>query len=230
LLPEILQQKFIEAANAASSRSWVKPSASKSDPLISEPRPRGASIAQSFWRVCQLAALLLPLVLGGRVARAQDNPLLDLLLGNQDSRLTASGIGIGIVGDVASYELTRRHGIPPTRIATPAFAAFITSAGCVVVYPILGTLVLQRPLTPREAYTGIAGCVIPFVGGWIVDKLLPHNAWYDGLAETRPAGLRPQHSIKRHLVRACGKAPRLGASQAARFEPGRQPTECGPRR
>ena len=218
----ILQQRSFEGANASSSRSLVKPSAPKSRSLISEPKAREVPFVHSFWRVCQLAALILPLALGDRVARAQENPLLDLLLGKQDSRLTASGIGIGIAGDVASYELIRRHGIPPTRIATPAFASFITSVGCVVAYPIVGTLVTQRSLTPREAYTGIAGCVIPFVGGWIVDKLLPHNAWYDGLAETRRADLRWQRSIKRHLARA----PRLGTSHAATLEPGRRSTKC----
>jgi hypothetical protein len=39
---------------------------------------------------------------------------------------------------------------------------------------------INRPLTPREAYTGIADCVVPFVGGWIVDTMLPHDAWTDG--------------------------------------------------
>ncbi|HEY2533237.1 MAG TPA: hypothetical protein VGJ20_35780 [Xanthobacteraceae bacterium] len=44
-----------------------------------------------------------------------------------------------------------------------------------VLDPIIGTLALQRALTPREAYTGIAGCVIPFVGSWLVDQALPHT-------------------------------------------------------
>ena len=49
-----------------------------------------------------------------------------------------------------------------------------------VLYPIIGTVWLNRPLTPREAYVGMANCAVPFIGGWIVDAILPHDAWTDG--------------------------------------------------
>ncbi len=58
-----------------------------------------------------------------------------------------------------------------------------TAAGCVVAYPFIGTIVLNRPLTPREFYIGAADCVVPFLGGWWVDTYLPHTAWYDGTPE-----------------------------------------------
>ena len=35
---------------------------------------------------------------------------------------------------------------------------------------MVGTLVLNRPLTYREAHTLIGSCVIPIVGGWLVDQ------------------------------------------------------------
>ncbi len=143
-----------------------------------------------LWRA---AALILAIGLQSQAVRAGDNPILNFLLGNQDPRLTATGIGIGLAGDGASYALTHKHGVPATRIASPGFAYAITSFGCAVVYPIVGTLVVHRELTPREAYTGIAGCFIPFIGAWLVDRALPHTAWYDGL----PAGL-PHHHRHHH--------------------------------
>jgi hypothetical protein len=69
----------------------------------------------------------------------------------------------------------------------------ITALGCAVVYPMIATAVLNRPLTPREAYDGIANCVLPFIGGWIMDAWLPHTAWIDG---TAPAA--PPHHLRHH--------------------------------
>jgi hypothetical protein len=139
-----------------------------------------------FRHLLRAAALILAIGLQSQAVRAQDNPILDFLFGHQDPRLTATGIGIGIASAGASYAMVHKHGVPATRIASPGFTFAVTAFGCAVVYPIMGTIVLQRALTPREAYTGIAGCVIPFVGSWLVDQALPHTAWYDGAPESPP--------------------------------------------
>lgn len=145
-------------------------------------------------QVLRAAALILAIGLHGQAVRADDNPILKFLLGNQDPRLTATGLGIGAASTGASYALTHKHGVPATRIASPGFAYAITSYGCAVVYPIIGTIVLHRELTPREAYAGIAGCFIPFIGSWIVEQTLPHTAWYDGM----PPGHPWRHHGHRH--------------------------------
>jgi hypothetical protein len=137
----------------------------------------------------RVAALILAIGLQGHGVRAQDNPLT-FLLANQDPRLTATGIVVGGASIGAEYALTHKHGVPATRIASPGVAFAVTSFGCAVVYPILGTIVLQRALTPREAYMGFAGCVIPIIGPWIVDQALPHTAWNDGTPEGPPRGRR----------------------------------------
>jgi hypothetical protein len=139
-----------------------------------------------FRHLLGAAALILAIGLQSQAVRAEDNPILDFLFGHQDPRLTATGIGIGVASTGASYAMTHKHGVPPTRIASPGVAFVVTSFGCAVLYPIVGTIVVQRALTPREAYTGIAGCVIPFIGGWLVDQALPHTAWYDGTPEGPP--------------------------------------------
>ena len=133
------------------------------------------------------AAIVVALGLQSQVVRAQDHSPLQAFFGNQDPRLIGTGIALGVGGDVASYALVHKHGVPATRIASPGFAYGVTAFGCAVVYPIVATLVVQRPLTPREAYMGIADCVIPIIGGWIVNATLPHTAWYDGVAA------RPRH-------------------------------------
>ena len=46
----------------------------------------------------------------------------------------------------------------------------VTTLGCAVVSPIVATAVLNRPLTYREAHILLGSCVIPIVGGWLVNE------------------------------------------------------------
>jgi opacity protein-like surface antigen len=65
----------------------------------------------------------------------------------------------------------------------------LTSIGCAAVSPIVGTLVLNRPLTMREGHVTIANCFIPFLGGWMV------NAAYDAHPEWE-APAKPAKPVK----------------------------------
>ena len=141
-----------------------------------------------------LAALVLVMAMGlqPQAARAQDatanwNTFINWLSHGQDPRLTVGGIGIGIGTDVASYYLTKKHGVPAHRPMSVGTAYGVTTAACIVVYPFVGTVLLNRPLTPREMYAGVADCIVPFVGGWLVDTYLPHDAWTDGLPPKKMA-------------------------------------------
>jgi hypothetical protein len=56
--------------------------------------------------------------------------------------------------------------------------------------------VLNRPLTYREAHILIGGCVIPIVGGWLVDQAYEnHILWAPD--EPQPAAM---HVKRRHVV------------------------------
>lgn len=140
-----------------------------------------------------LAALALVLLIGlqPQSARAQDananwNAFWAWLSHGQDPRLTGVGIAVGLGADGASWALTRKHGTPAHRYMSYGAAYGVTTLGCAVVYPMVATVVLNRPLTPREAYDGIADCVVPFIGGWLVDAWLPHTAWVDGTPPPKP--------------------------------------------
>lgn len=115
---------------------------------------------------------------------------LNWLSHGQDCRLFYGGVGIGIGTAAASYSLTRKHGTPPHRTMSFGAAYGVTTYACAVIYPFVGTVLLQRPLTPREMYVGVGECVVPFVGGWLVDQWLPHTAWIDG---TPPPRVRHHH-------------------------------------
>ena len=128
-------------------------------------------------------ALMFAIGLTPQAARAQDNnwnTFWAWLTRGQDPRLFWGGVGIGIGTDVAGYYLTKKHGTPPHRPMSAWGAYGVTTYACAVVYPFVGTWLLNRPLTPREMYDGVGDCVVPFVGGMIVDAMLPHDAWTDG--------------------------------------------------
>lgn len=144
-----------------------------------------------MWRT---AALILAIGLQSQAVRADENPLWKFLFGHEDPRLTATGIGLGIASTGVTYALTHKHGVPAVATTSAGVAFGVTTFGCMVLYPIIGTIAVHRELTPREAYSGILGCVIPFIGGWIVDQTLPHNAWYDGIPARR---LRHPHASRR---------------------------------
>ncbi|MFZ3350408.1 MAG: hypothetical protein WA268_06010 [Xanthobacteraceae bacterium] len=155
-----------------------------------------------LWKMWRAVALILAIGLQSQAVRADENPLWRLLFGHEDPRLTATGIGLGIATTGASYALTHKHGVPAVRTTSAGVAFGVTTFGCMVLYPIIGTIAVHRELTPREAYSGIAGCIIPFIGGWIVDQTLPHDPWYDGLS-VRHAG-RPRawhHASRKHHYR-----------------------------
>jgi hypothetical protein len=135
-----------------------------------------------------LAALALILLIGlqpqsARAASADpgcNNGFISWLSHGQDCHLFYGGVGIGIGTGVSSYYLTKKHGTPPHRPMSAGMAYGVTTYACAVAYPFVGTWLLNRPLTPREMYIGVGECVVPFLGGWLVDQWLPHTAWIDG--------------------------------------------------
>jgi hypothetical protein len=134
-------------------------------------------------------ALLLLVGLQPQAARAQgqnpacNNGFISWLNHGEDCHLFFGGLGIGIGTGVAGYYLTKKHGYPGHASLSTGLAYGATTYACAALYPIVGTWLLNRPLTPREMYIGVGECVVPFIGGWLVDTYLPHTAWTDG----RPA-------------------------------------------
>ena len=65
-------------------------------------------------------------------------------------------------------------------------SARVTTIGCAALSPMVATVLLDRPLTQREAGVLVGSCVIPIIGGWLV------NAAYDAHPDWDPA-YRPPH-------------------------------------
>ena len=147
------------------------------------------TMGRSFYLALAVVAVI---GLQPQAARAQDNAWNSFwawFSHGQDPRLTGVGITLGAGTGAADYFLTKKHGVPAVRHVSYGTGWGATSFVCAAVYPFLGTWALHRPLTPREAYVGMADCVVPIVGGWFVDSILPHDAWTDGT---------PPKPVKRH--------------------------------
>ena len=93
-----------------------------------------------------------------------------------DHRLVPVGIATGL-GATAAYFAINDWNWNWNRNATrgawvgSAGAYALTTGGCMAVSPMLGTVVVGRPLTPREAHVLMGGCLIPIVGGYLVNAI-----------------------------------------------------------
>lgn len=105
-----------------------------------------------------------------------------------DPRLQAASFIVGTGSTVGYFALRdwrlnshgRLHGLTSTGAMT------VTTMGCLALSPIVGTVMVRRELTFREAYALTADCVIPFVGAWLVNRAFDaHPEW-----EPKPARRR----------------------------------------
>lgn len=96
-----------------------------------------------------------------------------------DPRLFWSGLAVGAVTTAGYFALRDwKWKDPPNAKVSDGGAMVITTIGCMALSPIVGTIVVQRELTLREAYVMTADCVVPFVGGWLMSKAFDnHPEW-----------------------------------------------------
>lgn len=100
------------------------------------------------------AATLAALALTMHAAQARPHKRID-------PRLDAASTGVGAASTAGYFAwVGDTHGA----------AGALTTVGCAAASPIVATAVLNRPLTYREAHILIASCVIPIVGGWLVNE------------------------------------------------------------
>jgi hypothetical protein len=98
----------------------------------------------------------------------------------RDPRLATSNflVGVGATGGYFALRHHHRGGRWNGTVhgALPAYA--LTSIGCAAVSPIIGTIVVQRPLTQREVGVSTANCFLPFLGGMLVNAAWDaHPEW-----------------------------------------------------
>ena len=95
-----------------------------------------------------------------------------------DNRIRAVAIGVGAASTAAYFAINDwkwRDWHNSSGISQWG-AWGITTVGCMAVSPMVATVVLDRPLTQREAHILIGSCLIPLIGGWLVNEAY-NNGW-----------------------------------------------------
>jgi hypothetical protein len=94
-----------------------------------------------------------------------------------DSRVTAVAIGAGAASAVAFFAINdwRWNDWNNSSGLTRLGAWGATTLGCAVVAPMVATAVVRRPLTMREGHVLVGSCVIPIIGGYLVNAAFDAN-------------------------------------------------------
>lgn len=116
------------------------------------------------------------------------------------TKIAAVAIGVGAASTAAFFALNdwRWNGWNTNTAGglTRLGAYGATTIGCAAVSPMVATVVLDRPLTMREAHVLVGSCVVPIVGGLLVSAIWDaHPQWEPG----RPMHRGKMRSHKRKM-------------------------------
>lgn len=108
---------------------------------------------------------------------------------NVDKRVKAVAIGMGVASTAAYFALNDwKWKWQDGRYFTQLGAYAATTMGCAAISPMVATVVVNRPLTQREGHVLIGSCVIPIVGGWLVNEAYNNNPqWEPGAKPVKVA-------------------------------------------
>jgi hypothetical protein len=110
-------------------------------------------------------------------------------------KLAAVAIGVGAASTAAYFAINNwKWSWNNSSGLTSLGAAGATTLGCAALSPMVATVVLNRPLTFREAHYLIASCVLPVIGGWLVNQAYDaHPEWEPGYTP----GMKKHHGKKK---------------------------------
>ena len=97
-----------------------------------------------------------------------------------DKRIKAVAIGAGIASTAAYFALNDwKWKWQDGRYFTQLGAYAATTMGCAAISPMVATVVVNRPLTMREGHVLVGSCVIPIVGGYLVNAAYNNNPQWE---------------------------------------------------
>jgi hypothetical protein len=113
----------------------------------------------------------------------------DFQLFRGDPKLIAPGVAVGI-GTTGAYFALRNRSLANRISEGGAFG--LSTVGCMALTPLVSGIVVQRELTRREVHVMLANCIVPFVGGWVMD------AYFDAHPERDSVPPPVQEAMRRH--------------------------------
>jgi hypothetical protein len=119
----------------------------------------------------------------------------DFQLFRGDPQLIAPGVAVGVATTGAYFALRNRS--LANRMSVGG-AIGITTVGCMALTPIVSAAVVQRELTRREVHEMLANCVVPFVGGWLVDAYFDAHPERDSVPPPLRVAMHHHHHHHHH--------------------------------
>jgi hypothetical protein len=136
------------------------------------------------------ATLIAAFVLPALPAQADD----DFLFARHprvDQRVAVTGLAAAVVGTATYFSLAHRHG--HHGVNWGVWGA--TTVGCMVLSPIVASaMVPERPLTGREVAVLEGSCIVPIVGGLLVNAIYDANPQWE--APARPVRVARKKKAK----------------------------------
>jgi hypothetical protein len=108
-----------------------------------------------------------------------------------DPALIAPSVAVGAGMTGAYYAIRHEHGV--AHRITPLGAFGLTTVGCMALTPLVSGIVVQRELTRREVHVMLANCVVPFVGGWLMDAYFDAHPDRDSVPPPLVVAMRHHH-------------------------------------
>lgn len=105
-----------------------------------------------------------------------------------DKRVKVVAVGMGVASTAAYFAINdwKWNGWDNGSGLTRLGAWGVTTLGCAAISPMVATVIVKRPLTMREGHVLAGSCVIPIVGGWLVNAAYnAHPEWEAGEAPVR---------------------------------------------
>jgi hypothetical protein len=143
-------------------------------------------------RLAKVAALAAVTVLTAQGARAEG--LVDVLF-RGDPKLIAPGVGVGVATTGAYFAMRHSRGGAPHQF-TELSAFGLTTVGCMSLTPLVSGIVVQRELTRREVHVMLANCIVPVVGGLVMDAYFDAHPERDSVPPPLP--VRVARHAKHH--------------------------------
>jgi hypothetical protein len=132
-----------------------------------------------------VAVAVAAMALLGQSAQAGD----DFRFFPGDQRLVLPSVAVG-VATTGAYFAIRNHGGGGPHRFTQLSAWGLSTVGCMSLTPIVSGIVVQREMTRREVHVMMANCVVPFVGGWLMNSYFNHHPERDSVP---PPVMRHHH-------------------------------------
>jgi hypothetical protein len=123
-----------------------------------------------------VAVVAAAMVLLAQGARAGD----DFRFFPGDQRLVLPSVAVG-AATTGAYFAIRNHGGGGPHRFTQLSAWGLATVGCMSLTPIVSGIVVQREMTRREVHVMMANCVVPFVGGWLMNAYFNHHPERDSV-------------------------------------------------